>query len=180
MTTSELNTLEGQTVLWFLIIFHYLYCTKCKSPDFSQHSFFPWPSTKFPDFSLTFAKSGISLTFPWPLDTLRGLCRQGYSFALATPGGRLSRRYCFADHAVYHSVMHAPGFAAASATPGGSQWHKTMLGQSHHGINSYKGRHKQRNRSKRFPIIYRLCRPTRLHRNWIRHTQEFTGQGYDG
>ena len=38
--------------------------------DFSQYSFFPWPSTKFPDFSLTFAKSGISLTFPWPLDTL--------------------------------------------------------------------------------------------------------------
>ena len=39
-------------------------------PDFSQYSFFSWPSTKFPDFSLTFAKSGISLTFPWPLDTL--------------------------------------------------------------------------------------------------------------
>ena len=39
-------------------------------PDFSQYSLFPWPSTKFPDFSLTFAKSGISLTFPWPLDTL--------------------------------------------------------------------------------------------------------------
>ena len=49
---------------------------------------------------------------------MRGLCRQGYSFALATPGGRLSRRYCFADHAVKQSVMHAPGFAAASATPG--------------------------------------------------------------
>ena len=67
---SELNTLEGQTVLWFLIILYYLDCTKCKFPDFSQHSFFPWPSTKFPDFSLNFAKSGISLTFPWPLDTL--------------------------------------------------------------------------------------------------------------
>ena len=40
-------------------------------PDFSQYSFFPWPSTQFPDFSLTFAKSGISLTFPWPLDTLQ-------------------------------------------------------------------------------------------------------------
>ena len=39
-------------------------------PDFSQYSFFPWPSTKFPDFSLTFAKSGISLTYPWTLDTL--------------------------------------------------------------------------------------------------------------
>ena len=70
---------------------------------------------------------------------------------------------CFADHAVKQSVMHAPGFAAASATPG-SQWHKTMLGQSHHGINSYKGRHKQRNRSKRFPICC-LRRPTRLHGN---------------
>ena len=70
---------------------------------------------------------------------------------------------CFADHAVKQSVMHANGFAAASATPG-SQWHKTMLGQSHHGTNSYKGRHKQRNRIKRFPI-YCLRRPTRLHRN---------------
>ena len=67
-------TLEGQTVLWFLIIFYYLDCTKCKFPDFSltfpNIHFFPWPSTKFPDFSLTFPKSGISLTFPWPLDTL--------------------------------------------------------------------------------------------------------------
>ena len=85
---------------------------------------------------------------------------------------------CFADHAVKQPVMHAPGYAAASATPE-AQWHKTMLGQSHHGINSYKGRHKQRNRSKRFPI-YRLRRPTRLHRIRRRHTQEFTGQGYDG
>ena len=71
---SELNTLKGQTVLWFLIIFYYLDCTKCKFPDFSltfpKIHFFPWPSTKFPDFSLTFAKSGISLTFPWPLDTM--------------------------------------------------------------------------------------------------------------
>ena len=85
---------------------------------------------------------------------------------------------CFADHAVKQSVMHVPGFAAASATPR-SQWHKTMLGQSHHGMNSYKGRHKQRNRSKRFPM-YRLRRPTRLHQNRRRHTQEFAGQGYDG
>ena len=38
----------------FFIIFYYLDCTKCK----------------FPDFFLTFAKSGISLTFPRPLDTL--------------------------------------------------------------------------------------------------------------
>ena len=71
---SELNTLEGQTVLWFLINSYYLDCTKCKFPDFSltfpNIHLFPWPSTKFPDFSLTFAKSGISLTFPWPLDTL--------------------------------------------------------------------------------------------------------------
>ena len=43
-------------------------------PDFSQYPFFPWPSTKIPDFSLTFAKSGISLTFPWPLDTLLTFC----------------------------------------------------------------------------------------------------------
>ena len=128
---------------------------------------------------------------------IRGLCRQGYSFALATPGdtpsvkvvdvGSLGLRapvspLCFADHAVKQSVMHAPGYAAASATPG-SQWHKTMPGQSHHGnssTNSYKERHKQRYRSKRFPI-YRLRRPTRLHRNRRRHyTQEFTGQEYDG
>ena len=71
---SELNTLEGQTVLWFLIIFYYLDCIKCKFPDFSltfpNSHFFSYPSTKFPEFSLTFAKSGISLTFPWPLDTL--------------------------------------------------------------------------------------------------------------
>ena len=46
-------------------------------PHFSQYSFFSWPSTKFPDFSLTFAKSGISLTFPWPLDTLDGLIEVG-------------------------------------------------------------------------------------------------------
>ena len=61
---SELNTLEGQTVLWFLIIFYYLDCTKCKwlfpififsltfkkiprlFPDLCQ----VW---NFPDFSLT-------------------------------------------------------------------------------------------------------------------------------
>ena len=58
----------------FLIIFYYLDCTKCKFHDlsltFPNINFFPWPSTKFPDFSLTLAKSGISLTFPWPLDTL--------------------------------------------------------------------------------------------------------------
>ena len=37
-----------------------------------------------------------------------------------------------------------------------------MVGQSHHGINSYKVRHKQRNRTKRFPT-YRLRWPTGLH-----------------
>ena len=75
---------------------------------------------------------------------IRGLCYPGYSFALATPGGTPSVKVvdvgslgpqapvlplCFADHAVKQSVMHAPGYAAASATPG---WHKTRLGQSYH------------------------------------------------
>ena len=58
---------------FWLYIFYYLDCTKCKFPDFSltfPNIHFPWPSTKSPDFSLTFAKSGISLPFPWPLDTL--------------------------------------------------------------------------------------------------------------
>ena len=52
VTTFRTNTLEGQTVLWFLIIFYYLDCTKCK----------------FPDFSLTFPNIHFSLTFnkiPW-------------------------------------------------------------------------------------------------------------------
>ena len=48
--------------------------TRSKFPDFSlifPNIFnFPWPITKFPDNSLTFAWYGISLTFPWPLDTL--------------------------------------------------------------------------------------------------------------
>ena len=58
---SELNTLEGQTVLWFFIIFYYLDCTTCK----------------FPDFSLTFANIHFlpdlqqnSLNFPWLLPSL--------------------------------------------------------------------------------------------------------------
>ena len=106
-----------------------------------------------------------------------GSLSPGFSFALATPWGVcLAAMFCWSCRE--KSVMHAASYAAASATPG-SQWHITMLGQSHHGINSYKGRHKQRNRSKRFPI-YRLRRPTRLHRNRWRHTQEFTGQGFDG
>ena len=74
MTTFRTEYSGETNCLWFLIIFHYLDCTKCKFPDFSltfpNIHFFPWPSTKFLDFSLTFAKSGISLTFPWPLDTL--------------------------------------------------------------------------------------------------------------
>ena len=113
----------------------------------------------------------ISSTLIW------GLCRQGLALHWPRLGAPVSPQ-CFADHAVKQYVMHAARYAAASATPG-SQWHITMLGQSHHGINSYEGRHKQRNRSKRFPI-YRLRRPTRLHRNRWRHTQEFTGQGFDG
>ena len=130
--------------------------------------------------------SGRRRSYIYPTWQCRSLSHQRWSgvfdaryIALHWPRlGALVSPLCFADHAVKQSVMHAPGYAAASATPG-SQWHKTMLGQSHHGINSYKGRHKQRNRSKRFPI-YRLRRPTRLHRNRRRHTQEFTGQGYDG
>ena len=54
--------------------------TRSKFPDFSLtfHNIFnfPWPITKFPDNSLTFAWSGISLTFPWPLDTLNK-CYEG-------------------------------------------------------------------------------------------------------
>ena len=55
---SELNTLEGQNVLWFFIIFYYLDCTKCKFPDFSQYQFF----------SLTFNK--IPWLIPWLLPRL--------------------------------------------------------------------------------------------------------------
>ena len=119
---------------------------------------------------------------------VRGLCRQpeGYSFALATPGGAcLAAVFCWScretvchpltpGQPLQHGEVRDTNLAwvrpvAASATHG-SQWHKTMLGQSHHGMNSYKGRHKQRKRSKRFPI-YRLRRLTRLHRNRRRHTQ---------
>ena len=58
---SELNTLEGQTVLWFLIIFYYLDCTKCKVPDFSL----TFPNIHFfPDLQQN------SLTFPWLLPSL--------------------------------------------------------------------------------------------------------------
>ena len=110
---------------------------------------------------------------------IRGLCRQGYSFALATPGGAcLAAMFCWSCR---ETVCYARArfhccecHAQVTVTQ-----NKTMLGQSHHGINSYKGRHKQRNRSKRFPM-HRLRRPTRLHRNRRRHTQEFTWQGCDG
>ena len=58
---SELNTLEGQTVLWFLIIFYYLDCTKCKFPDLSL----TFPNIHFfPDLQQN------SLTFPWLLPSL--------------------------------------------------------------------------------------------------------------
>ena len=58
---SELNTLVGQTVLWFFIIFYYLDCTKCKFPDFSL----TFPNNHFfPDFQQN------SLTFPWLLPIL--------------------------------------------------------------------------------------------------------------
>ena len=101
------------------------------------------------------------------LTLVRGLCRQGYSFALATPGGAcLAAVFCWSCRETVCYCKRLP----LLRVPHGSQWHKTMLGQSHHGINSYKGRHKQRNRSKRSPI-YRLGRQTRLHRNRRRHTQ---------
>ena len=104
---------------------------------------------------------------------VRGLCCQGYSFALVTPGGAcLAAVFCWSCRETVCHYKRLAGHLAivvASATHG-SQWHKTMLGQSHYGIDSYKGRHKQRNRSKRFPI-YRLRRLTRLHRNRRRHTQ---------
>ena len=35
-------------------------------PDFCQKIIFPWPISKFPDFSLTLNKKPFSLTFPWP------------------------------------------------------------------------------------------------------------------
>ena len=93
--------------------------------------------------------------------------------ALATPGGAcLAAVFCWSCRETVCYCTRLAGHlatVAASATHG-SQRHKTMPGQSHHGINSYKGRHKQRNRSKRFPI-YRLRRLTRLHRNRRRHTQ---------
>jgi len=35
-------------------------------PDFCLFVKFPWPISKFPDFSLTLKKIHFSLTFPWP------------------------------------------------------------------------------------------------------------------
>ena len=66
---AELYTLEGQTVLWFFIIFYYLDCTKCKFPDFSlysQYSFFSLTFNKIP----WICKVWNFSDFPWPLDTL--------------------------------------------------------------------------------------------------------------
>ena len=61
---------------------------------------------------------------------IRGLCRQGYwCVALHWPRlGAPVSPLCFADHALKQSVMHAPWLRCRGC---GSQWHKTMLGQSH-------------------------------------------------
>ena len=139
--------------------------------------------------SLIFRKqrySGRRRSYIYPSDSVGSLSHQRWSgvfvaryIALHWPRlGAPVSPLCFADHAVKQSVMHAPCYAAASATPG-SQWQKTMLGQSHHGINSYKVRHKQRNRSKRFPI-YRLHRPTRWHRNRRRTHKNSPGRDTTG
>ena len=75
----------------------------------------------FPDLqqnSLTFPWLLPSLEFPWLFPDRWTPCGVFVArvIALHWPrlGRRLSRRYCFADHAVKQSVMHAPGFAAAS------------------------------------------------------------------
>ena len=63
---------------------------------------------------------------------VRGLCRQGYSFALATPGGAcLAAVFCWSCRETVCYCTRLAGHlatVAASATHG-SQWHKTMLGQ---------------------------------------------------
>ena len=41
----------------------------CLFPDLSN---FPNHFTEFPDFSLTLKKKQISMTFPWPVGTLKG------------------------------------------------------------------------------------------------------------
>ena len=91
MTTFRTEYTGGTNCFVIFDYFYYLDCTKCKFPDFSQYSFFPWHSTKFPDFSLTFAKSGISLTFPWPLDTLSKKLNAGISQSANTLGSILIR-----------------------------------------------------------------------------------------
>ena len=70
MTTFR-TEYSGETNCFVIFdYFYYLDCTKCKFTDFSLS----FPNFHFfPDLqknSLTFPKSGISLTFPWPLDTL--------------------------------------------------------------------------------------------------------------
>ena len=68
---SELYTLVGQTVLLFLIIFYSLCGTKCKFPDFFQHSFFSLTFTKipwlFPDFCQVWNFPDFSLTAGHPV-----------------------------------------------------------------------------------------------------------------
>ena len=82
---SELNTLVGQTVLLFLIIFYSLCGTKCKFPDFFQHSFFSLTFTKipwlFPDFCQVWNFPDFSLTaghpawaFKWFISAILSIC----------------------------------------------------------------------------------------------------------
>ena len=58
-----------RSLLQFLV--YYLDCTKCKFPDFSltfpNIHFFPWPSTKFPDFCQVWNFPDFSLTAGHPV-----------------------------------------------------------------------------------------------------------------
>ena len=59
----------------------------------------------FPDLqqnSLTFAKSGISLTFPWPLDTL--LVHS--ELAMSSPWSQMISATPFFSHGMYLPIMH--------------------------------------------------------------------------
>ena len=78
-------------------------------------------------------------------------------FALATPGGAcLAAMFCWSCRETVCKARarlrccecHTRVTVTQTNTPGAI----LTLGQLHHDINSYKGRHKQRNRSKRFPI----------------------------
>ena len=57
----------------FLLFFYYLDYTKCKFPDFSltfpNIHFFPWPSTKFPDFCQVWNFPDFSLTAGHPVNS---------------------------------------------------------------------------------------------------------------